>query len=219
MDCLDDFYNCLRGGTNVGDFLQRRAIVFQFLRSNSLMRDYHLAKGRLKRFRDEVTPIAVFVRRHAGRTERIQFPLDSGAYDCHWRRAPAVHWTIQVTIAHARARMNVMTELYSKGVGRGFLGLNDDRPTAEFHDAMSNEREMYSTEAAYAAMIRAVELSVNNKTYSQADVLLIDAPLDTLGNRSMEIRPVLARLTERLAFSKVYVVDEGCDAERCIRLK
>jgi hypothetical protein len=171
MDDLDGFYELVRGRTRVDQFLRCYDALSTFVHSNGLTPDHRLGKGRLKRLRDEVTPAACFVRQHAAPVDEIQFPLNSNVPDCHvWHRDPERHRTIEITVVQGRERFNLMTELNSCGLARGFIGLTDDKPTGEFLDAMRaplDERPMYSTDAAQEIMAHAITLCARNKLHSK----------------------------------------------------
>ena len=121
VDDLDRFYEVVKSGTRVDAFLGEFKLIFPFLRANGLKEEYRLARGRVKRLRDEITPVAIFAGRYAAPHDRIQFPLNSDVPDCNiWHQNPAWHRTIETTIIQGRARLNVMTELNETGWGRGF---------------------------------------------------------------------------------------------------
>jgi hypothetical protein len=218
---LDRFYELIKSGTSVDKFLYEYANLFPAIRSSGLLCDYRLGRGRLKRLRDEVTPAARFVRQHAEINDRIQLSLNSSTPDCNvWHSIPPRHRTIEITVAQALERFNLMTELNHTGLGRGFLGLTDDAGKGVFLNAMGQERQMYSTENAYETMAHAVTLTAQNKSFSQATTLLIESPLEWLPeNRWVEARSRLTHLVANLNFSEVYLVGSHDNGDLCLRLK
>jgi hypothetical protein len=224
MDDLDGFYELVRGRTRVDQFLRCYDALSTFVHSNGLTPDYRLGKGRLKRLRDEVTPAACFVRQHAAPVDEIQFPLNSNVPDCHvWHRDPERHRTIEITVVQGRERFNLMTELNSCGLARGFIGLTDDKPTGEFLDAMRaplDERPMYSTDAAQEIMAHAITLCARNKLHSKGDTLIIEAELLALPRiRWQETQSRLAQLTVLLSFSEIFLIGYHDDGDLCLQLK
>jgi hypothetical protein len=118
MDLFDSFYGLIRSGLEVGDFLGRHAALFPEIRAYGLVDDYRLGKGRMKRLRDEVTPVALFLPEHADNSDKVQFPLNNHVPDCNvWHRKPNLHRTIEVTVAQARERLNLMTEFEQDRMG------------------------------------------------------------------------------------------------------
>jgi hypothetical protein len=74
-DELDDFHAILTGGTTGEVFLNQYDKIFGFVHSHGSTRDYRLGRGRMKRLRDEVTPVARFVRTCAEPEDRIWFTM------------------------------------------------------------------------------------------------------------------------------------------------
>ena len=73
---LDDFYAALKSGTTVANFLERYDGIIRFIHKEGLTKDYRLARRRVKKLRDVVSPVARFVREHAASEDRIWFALD-----------------------------------------------------------------------------------------------------------------------------------------------
>lgn len=220
MDELDDFYAVLRRGTTVAWFLEQRARLFVFIKARGLVADYRLAKGRLKRLRDEVDPVACFARQHAAPQDRIQFPLNDEAPDCNLRHGDTHHRTIDTTVVQGQERLHTMRELNETGTGRGYLGLTDDNPTNSFRGKMKRPRVAYTTEEAQETITRAVELCARKKKgHIGTDTLIIDAPLFTLpADRWREIVPGLAAKVADLAFREVFLVSTD-SSKICHKLK
>ena len=77
MKSIDDFIDLIMRGTCVGEFLKRHAGLFADIKAAGLVQDYRLGRGRMKRLRDEVAPVELFLRGHADAADRVQFPLNS----------------------------------------------------------------------------------------------------------------------------------------------
>lgn len=223
VDDLERFYDLVKSGTRVDEFVGAFESLFPFLRANGLKEEYRLARGRCKRLRDEVSPVAIFAGRYAAPHDRIQFPLNSGVPDCNvWHQNPAWHRTIETTIIQGRARLNVMTELNETGWGRGFVDLTDDRPTRDFVEVMGQEREAYSTEQVQRTMVHALALCAANKAHSQGHTLLIDVAtsMQTLpGERWLEMQCALAQPVKNLSFAEIHLVGQPDGEDFCLKLK
>ncbi len=143
-DSLDGFYECLKTGLTVEAFLSRYKAIFEFVHSRGLTEDYRLARRRAKRLCDEITPVARFSAKWAGPQDLLRFNLDEKYPDCILTRPSGEVWEIEVTVAQARERHALMTELNKTGFGRGFIGVTDDQPKERFKDAMALESTAYS---------------------------------------------------------------------------
>jgi hypothetical protein len=105
-------------------------------------------------------------------------------------------------------------------VGRGYLGIADDRSKADFEQAMAQPRRMYSTPEAQRAIIEAVRLCAKKKSRGSADILLIEGPQRWLRkNRWLELQPLLSRLVEDLPYTKVFMGIEEVDGDFILTLK
>ncbi len=219
-DELDDFYTALKSGTTVARFLEQYEHIIGFIHAERLTEDYRLGKGRVKRLRDEVSPVARFVREHASLEDQIWFALDYTAPDCCVRHGVDRLREIEVTVAQGSERFNVMTELNQTGIGRGFLGLSDDAPTEHFVRKMAQPREAYTEEEIGRIMICAVAICARKKEQSRGDTLLIEAPLVTLpAERWDNFRTPLSKKVKELAFPEVYVTGRSSGRDICLRIK
>ncbi len=217
---LDEFYTVLKRGTTVASFLDRYERIIQFIHEESLTKDYRLARGPVKKLCDEVSPVERFVRKHAAPEDRIWFALDDTAPDCCVRHEGGGLREIEVTVAQARERLNVMTELDQTGIGRGYLGLSDDAPKEDFVRKMDQPRVAYSTEEIGRSIICAVAICARTKSKFQGDTLLIEAPLETLpADRWGDFRAPLAQKVRELAFAEVYVTGRSHGRDICLRIK
>ncbi len=218
-DDLDDFYTALKGGTTVASFLKKYEHIIEFIHEEGLTEGYRLARGRVKKLCDEVSPVARFVREHAALEDRIWFALDDTTPDCCVRHGGGRLREIEVTVAQARERLNVMTELNRTGTARGYLGLSDDAPKEDFVRRMTQPRVAYSGEEVGHSMIRSVAICARKKSNSQGNTLLIEVPLQTLpANRWDDFRPHLAEKVKELAFREVYVTGRS-ERDICLKIK
>jgi hypothetical protein len=116
-----------------------------------------------------------------------------------------------------------MTELNQnpKSIGRGYLGITDDRPTVEFQGAMAKGRTMYSTTGAQNTLCHAVYLCLERKNDPKgADTLLIEAPFNILPvARIEEILPTLEAEAAPSAFKEIFLVGEGERVPECYQIK
>jgi hypothetical protein len=181
MDALDQFYADLNAGIPAATFLDRYPGIIDFIHAAGLTHQMRLARGRVKKLRDEVAPFRRLLLMGVATGDSVQFPLDDGPIDCNWIRSGKESKKVQVTIAQGVARFHVMTELNQKGRGRGYLGITDDRPESEFKRAMARERIAYPTTGAQRTLVASVALRLKKKFRTKgATTLLIEAPLNNL---------------------------------------
>lgn len=222
LDDLDRFYEVMKSGTSVDDFLHCHAAIFSFIHSAGLTPEYRLGSGRLKRLRDEITPVARYVRQSAALDDWIQFPLNSSTPDCNvWHRATQRHQTIEVTIIRGKERYYLKKELNDTGAGRGRIGVGDNQPKRKFENAMGKEPRMHSTDEEQIATAEAIALCVRKKTRSSGDLLLIEYDgINLLPKiRWLEIQSRLAQSVQTLRFSEIFLVGNGRDSNFCLRLR
>lgn len=219
-DELHKFYAVIKSGTTVADFLDSYERVIYFIHKKGLTESYRLAQGRVKKLRDEVSPVARFARKHAAPKDWIWFALSNSAPDCCVRHEGHGLREIEVTVAQAKERLNVMTELNQTATGRGYLGLSDDAPTEEFVARMTQPRVAYSGEEIGRSMIQAVDKCARSKSRFQGDTLLIEAPLETLpASRWGDFQKPLSEKVKDLAFSEVYITGRSSESDICLRIK
>ena len=106
------------------------------------------------------------------------------------------------------------------GAGRGFLGLSDDAPTEDFKRKMAEPRVAYSAEEIGHSIIRAVANCVQNKSKSHGDILLIEAPLESLpADRWNDFSACLAEQAKESTYPAVYVTGRSDGRDTCLRIK
>lgn len=228
-DALDDFYAALRKGLPVEDFLRRRGQIFQFVKSHGLAEDYVLGRGRLDKLRDEVIPIARFVREHASPDDEIRFALDNSYPDCVLRNRHGRQRTIEVTVTRAKERLALMEQLIKGGEVHGVINLQDHAELSDFRRHAEragdpDKAEAYSTEQLFSLIVYAVERSTKRKAHHQADTLLIEVVQDMYAltdNRCPGLQNLLLKSEQvkQLSFSDVYVVGYGDQGDICLKIK
>jgi len=206
-DELARFYSAIRGEISVASFLDKYVRVNRFVVESGLVEDRRLGRGRLKRLRDEVQPVAHFVAHHAEPSDFVQFPLDTGPIDCTIRHGVDRVRLVQITVAQAKERFNIMRLLNRIGQSWRFLGVADNEGKDAFEAAMKRGQAMYSTGEAHAIIVRAIGICLQRKQDSRgADTLLIDAPLEYLpAERWQVVLPQLSGLAKGSSFTDVFV--------------
>lgn len=213
FDELDVFYSTISNGTTVSDFLRKYSTIIPFIHSAGMTKDFRLGRSRVKKLSDEITPTARFARAHAKPEDRIRFSLSDRIPDCLLEHSDGRLRQIEVTIAQAKERLNTMRELNERGIGRGYLGLPDDRPERDFSEAMQKERMAYTTENVCRASLRAIELCAQRKMAAFGDTLLIDFPFQPLpAQRWLSFRPRFRAAIRHLPFSEAYLCG-WCDGD------
>jgi len=216
------FYDRLRIGMRVDDFLSDLSRVNQFVHAAGMTHMYRLAAGPTKRLSDEIWPVARWATSHAGPEDRIQFPLSNEPPDCKiWRPGIAEPGTIEVTVAGAKERRFTMLELNREGVGRGFMGLSDDEPDNRFHEEIRRGGRAYSSTEAQAALTTAVKRCLKRKSRgSYANTLVIEANTKVVPESMWtDIRASLLAAVRESTFREIFVVGPGSPSHVCIQLK
>jgi hypothetical protein len=219
-DSLDGFYECLKAGLTVEAFLSRYEAVFEFVHSRGLTEDYRLGRRQVKKLRDEVTPVARFCAKCVEPQDTIRFNLDEKYPDCVLTRLNKEICEIEVTVAQARERHALMTELHKTGSGRGFIGVADDQPKERFDEMMALESRAYSTEEAIQCIEYAIGLCSERKKFHSGDVILIETPFEILpAPRWLEFSAEFAERVEGVRFREVYLTGRGDDGDMVLKIK
>lgn len=220
---LNRFYDFARSRNSVREFLNAYDEIFPVIHTNGLTFDYRLARGPAKRLRDEISPVACFLKNHATGADEVLFPLNNDVIDCEVWHATGQNRKIQITIAQARERRLLMEELNQCGSAPGFLGVTDDQIGQAFR-VKAEERRAYSTNEVEQVIGHALKLCLAKKKYhSGADTLLIDAPLNLLPNdRWDRLTPSFSALVTkpelRSNFAEIYVAGSPSSGV-CLKLK
>jgi hypothetical protein len=219
-DRLDCYYTALKAGLTVGVFLEQHRRVLEFVHAHGLTEDYRLGRGRTKKLRDEVAPVARFARTCTEPNDRIRFALNDTYPDCVICHADGRKREIEVTIAQARKRLFLMKELNEKGIGRGFVDVREDVSTTQMRDAMEREPEAYSTDQVVNCIQYDIDLRAQRKKWHQGDTLLVEVDLEVLAPSRWE--DFLTRFTENvrgLSFHEVYLTGRGDNGDTALRIK
>jgi hypothetical protein len=209
---LDDLYArvCATEGVGVADLQAQLADLFGRDRSENDLNDYRLSKQPWKKLADEITPVSRFLRIRKINFGRIRFPLNDEPPDAwFWESSDSEPIGIEVTIAQGTERFHLAKELVDSGFGRGFIGLPDDAPPADFKRAMSGQRIIYTSEHALSAIRNGISLCLirKNRPDYEGCILLIQAPLRSLPyDRWDAIKPDLRAAAASLPFREVHVV-------------
>jgi hypothetical protein len=166
----------------------------------------------LKKIRDEVAPVLHYVKLFPPDGD-IRFPLDDNPPDC-WIREACDHAEIgiEVTGALSTEQYHLATELNETGIGRGFLGLQDDASKHDFEGRLASPRTAYSSGAALTAVEDAIQLCLRKKDHRkyQGYDLIIEAPLTLLPNEEWHaIKENLRVRAGRMPFRHIYVIGES----------
>jgi len=209
---LKEFYTRIsaENGVSVADFQMSLEDLFARPRSAGDLNHYRLSRSLWKELADEVTPVSRFLRFHSIESGQIRFPLDNHPPDCWlWKDGETDPVGIEVTIAQAAERYRLAKELVDTGRGRGFIGVSDDAPRADFDCAMARQRVMYSTGQALSAIRHGILrcLSRKDKPKFAGFILLIQAPLVSLPRERWEaITGELCAAALSLPFREVHVI-------------
>lgn len=220
FDELDVFYSTISNGTTVSDFLRRYSAIIPFIHSAGMTKDFRLKRSRVKKLSDEIAPTARFARAHAKPEDRIRFSFSDRIPDCLLEHSDGRLRQIEVTIAQAKERLNTMLELNEHGIGRGYLGLPDDRPERDFSEAMQKERMAYSPENVRRTSLRAIELCAQQKMAAFGDTLLIDFPFQPIpAQRWRSFTTEFREAIGDLRFSEVYLCGWCAGDDLVLRIK
>jgi hypothetical protein len=217
---LNDFYADISSceGMEIAKFQNMVAALFADNRTEHDIEQYRLGKNRWKKLRDEVSPVSSFLEFNHVEANRIRFPLDNHTPDCWLMSGNGNNRGIEVTIERGREKHHLATELNREGMGRGFVGLQDDEPQSVFDNRMSKSRVMYSSEQALEATKQGIMRCLSRKNqpekYEHVYYLLIQAHLNTLPHERWDaIKEELMREARGFPFQEIHVIgDSGNDA-------
>ena len=151
---------------------------------------------------------------------RIRFALDDTAPDCFVEHENGHVREIEVTVAQAKERHHVMTELNDTGKARGYIGLSDDAQHASFNEVMNRDPTSPTQEEIGGSIVRAAKICARRKGTFRGDTLLIEAPLETMPADCWEsFRDELGKQVKGMEFSEVYVTGRSGDCNICLRIK
>lgn len=217
---LNDFYADISfsEGMEMATFRNMVAVLFADNRTDHDIEQYRLGENPWKKLRDEVAPVSRFLELNHVEANRIRFPLDNHTPDCWLMSGNGNNRGIEVTIERGREKYYLATELNREGMGRGFIGLQDDERKSVFEHRMSKSRIMHSSEQALEATKQGIMRCLSRKNqsdkYEYVYYLLIQAHLNTLPYERWDaIKEELMREARVLPFQEIYVIgDSGNDA-------
>jgi hypothetical protein len=220
VEALKKFYYDLStpDGMSVTDFHSRLSTLFAKDRSFNDKNEYRLGKKPWKKLSDEITPVSRFLNYRHISADRIRFPLDDNTPDCWLLNVCGEDRGIEVTIERGRERYHLAKEANENGVGRGFIGIQDDAAQSEFDNCMSKPRSMYSSEQAFdatkAGILRCLSKKIGHN-FSKVFYLVIQAHLTSLSKeRWSAIKEELSQKAASLPFKEVYVIgDTGSELQ------
>lgn len=185
--------------------------LFYRNRSQQDIEDYRLGKSPWKSLRDEIVPVHTFITSQSTLApSHLRFPLDNQTPDC-WVKVVGGEWRgIEVTIERGHERYHLAKELNEEGLGRGFIGIQDDEPQSEFDSRMNKPRIMYSTSEALSAAQQGIGRCLqkkNDQRYADIHYLVIESDLCSLPkDRWSAILAGLNQDAVTLPFQEIYVV-------------
>jgi hypothetical protein len=215
VETLNKFYDYISAvdGVGITDFQNRLKTLFAMDRSDGDLNDYRLGKNQWKKLRDEITPVSHFLQFKKIEAGKIRFPLDNNTPDCWLSNDNGDDLGIEVTIERGREKYHLVKEMNEAGIGRGFIGIQDDAPQADFDKRMSNPRTMYVSEQALEATKNGILLCLSKKNdprYEGVFYLLIQAHLSTLPKeRWGSLIEELSQNATDLPFQEVYIIGKA----------
>lgn len=227
-DNIEAYCELLRKGTTVSNFLKGFKCIISHVRDAGLDGQYRLGKKEsgidLKKLRDEVSPVARFVRAYAQPDDKISFRLDNGFPDCTVCHQDGSKREIEVTLARGLVRFHEMTELNRCGKARGLIELQDDASKADITAAKKQQPKTYSTDEAINSVVTAVEISAKGKEQHKGHTLLIEVVPDMYALSKDRWLCLPGRLAgnatvKALKFSEVYVTSICDDGDLVLKIK
>lgn len=209
---LAAIYNAARIGVDVPT-LAALVDAYWSLRDQRDVEAYRLRAGSQKRLSDEIVP-ALRLAEHLGLSGKMRFPLNNDVPDCWVEMGDDPERGIEVTIAQARASVELGRELNRRGFGRGYSPLQDDASNSAYVAFHQSERIMFSTEGAIKSTSEAVHRALARKChqkYTGFD-LLVEAPIGSIPlDRWESAIERWKEFADETPFERVYVVGRGIE--------
>ncbi len=210
---LNIFYTDISvpGGINITDFQNKLKDLFAQDRSENDKKDYRLGKNPWKKLRDEIMPVSRFLKFKGIEKDRVHFPLNNSVPDCWLLYEHRSDFGIEVTIERGREKYRLTSEMNKTGIGRGFIGIQDDASQKEFNDRMSKPSTGYTTEqildATKDGILRCLSEKNDPTKYKGVSCLLVSANLITLPKERWEfIKKELFQQAINLSFQEVHII-------------
>jgi hypothetical protein len=211
---LKEFYEYVSApeGIRVTDFQNRLSLLFADQRTTIDIDDYRLGKKPWKKLRDEITPVARFLEFGNIEVDRVRFPLDNKTPDCWLIIDNGEYIGIEVTIERGREQFHLATELNKNGMGRGFIGIQDDASQTDFDRRMSNPHTMFTSDHALESTKEGILRCLSKKNahrYENIYFLLIQAHLLVLPKERWSIiAGELSQVAKDLPFQEVHIIGD-----------
>lgn len=222
---LKSFYNHISeaNGVPVEQVCAELDELFERPRSKTDIDNFRMGKNPWKKLSDEICPLLRFLIANGMNEGRVCFPLNDKVPDCwYWPDKNKTPIGIEMTFALGRERIELSRELIEKGIGRGFIGLQDDAPKAHFEKSFSRQRVMYSTDHAISATRTAIRscLSKKNKQKYKGMILIVQAPLSSLPSERWEgmVQDLITEASP-LPFNEIYLIGQSDSSSQLYKLK
>ncbi|MBK6742694.1 MAG: hypothetical protein IPG66_06805 [Hydrogenophilales bacterium] len=223
---LQEFYDLIsvESGIDTYEFFSQFDALFLAERSQQDLDDYRLGRKPWKKLRDEVSPVSRFLRYAEISSAQVRFPLNDKAPDCWLVTSDGGSYGIEVTIARGRERYHRTTEMIEKGLGRGFIGIQDDEPQESFTNRMSKPRLAYSSEQALKTtklgILRCLSRKNDYAKYGDIFYLIIETDLNLLPHeRWLPIIDELSNAAHNLPFCEIHVIGDSETTPKGFRIK
>lgn len=138
-----------------------------------LTEQYRLAAGKTKKFHDEIMPMVDFLRKDRTNYKYVSMSLSDDFPDAKLTDNDGHDKSVEITATNAKERRHLANELNNNGIGRGFIGIDDDSTEGEFKKAISKERAMFSPKMVEKILQASIAISLRKKSKYKADILLI----------------------------------------------
>lgn len=208
-------------GIEIGDLQRRLESAFADERDAKDVNDYRVATRRWKKLKEEVCPVSAFLS-FIGAGGSARFPLDSLVPDAWYTPVGEEPVGIEVTLALGRTSYELGREMVRDGVGRGFLGLQDNASKDDFDRALQRPRVMYNTRQALDTVGTGIRrcLEAKNDCKYQGMWLLVLAPLGILPRERWEaIESDLRQYAAPMPFDQIHVFDGRGQSARGFQIK
>jgi hypothetical protein len=197
--------------------------LFGRSRSKTDIDNFRMGKNPWKKLSDEICPLLRFLIANGMNEGRVCFPLNDKVPDCwYWPDKSKTPIGIEMTFALGRERIELGRELVEKGIGRGFIGLQDDAPKASFDKALSRQRVMYSSDHALSATKKGILSCLSKKNKQQYDgmILIMQAPLRSPPVERWEyMAQDLITEASLLPFKEIYLIGNSESPSQIYKLK
>ncbi len=201
--------------------LEQLQETIEFVHDSGFTESFRLGQGRTKKLRDEVVPVARFLRAVSEPQDRIQFSLDNAFPDCVLTRSDGEVRQIEVTVAQAKTRFFTMSELNRRGTGRGYMNLTDEESSGAFENQMAQPRMAYETREIVETASKAIKICIEKKKHHGSDTLVVELlSVEILPkNRWSQHLDQLRSSAHESSFNEVYMTCSSTDGDVCLRLK